>query len=112
MEIDLSGATDVDRGETVAALAHQQRRRVLGILQAADAPLGLADLAVELARRDDEEDVWERAEHHRLKLYHRHVPKLEDVGLVEFDEERRAVSLSPAAPEAAIDEEVVAQMEA
>ena len=75
------------------------RRDVLESLQEAGVPLSLADLAIELARRetDADESTWERAECYWIELYHNHAPALEAAGLVEYDRERRTVSLSQAA---------------
>lgn len=82
------------------------RRDVLASLQAAGVPLSLADLAVELARReaDAEAETWQRAECLWIELYHNHAPALEAAGVLEYDRERRTVSLSEAAKEQRLEE--------
>lgn len=115
MERDRSGTAelDADRSELVAVLAGQLRRDVVERLQETDVPLSLADLAVELARADGETaaDRWTRAECYWIKLYHNHVPALEEAGLVEYDRDRRTVSLAPGAADGEFDDEAIAAME-
>lgn len=92
-----SGGTARDEGDDPAdRLADPTRRRVLERLQAARVPLSLADLAVELARRETgaDEDAWDRADCYWIELYQTHVPALEAAGLVEYYPDRRTVSLS------------------
>lgn len=75
--------------ELVAAVSHHQRREILKILRTSDRPLALADLAIELVRHleeiSDETEAKRQAEQRQIELYHRHIPKLVDVGLVEYD---------------------------
>lgn len=107
MATDLSKVVGDDWSERSETQSDQRRRDVLGSLQDAGVPLSLADLAVEQARQDGddaEEDVWERAECHWIQLYHNTVPKLEESGLVEYDRDRRTVSLSSTGRELQIDD--------
>lgn len=98
---DPNGTAGGDRDEQSERPADRLRRDVLESLQAADVPLSLADLAMELARReaDADDEPWERAECYWIELYHNHAPALEAAGLVEYDRERRTVSLSAAGRE-------------
>lgn len=98
---DRSDAVDDDRDGPSERPVDRIRRRVLESLEAAGCPLGLADLAVELARQEagPGADAWERAECRWIELYHNHVPALEAAGLVEYHRERRTVALSPGALE-------------
>lgn len=115
MERDRSGTAELegDRSELAAVLAGQLRRGVVERLLETDVPLSLADLAVELARADVEAegDRWTRAECYWIKLYHNHVAALEDAGLVEYDRDRRTVSLAPGAADWEFDDEAIAAME-
>lgn len=97
MKIDLAtaGATP-DRH--LEALADESRRHVLASLCEADGPVTLTELAVDLADAEREpatvaadEDPVRRRE---IALYHRHAPKLDEAGLVEFDAARRTVTLA------------------
>ena len=97
MEIDLS-ETGAAEERCFEALANESRRTILSALCEAGTPLSLAELAVELAQTDagpteigGDSDPIKRYE---IELYHRHVPKLADTGLVEFDQDRRVVSLT------------------
>lgn len=98
--------TTVERGsdEVFGALAHDRRRRVLAVLRAAEEPLSLTEVAIELTRRhggpdgpgrEDPADV-------RVALHHRHLPKLADAGLVEYDAAEKTVALAASAPAAAV----------
>jgi len=78
------------------ALAHRYRRFALAALSSRDEPMALADLAVDVAKRETgDTGEWvskERAREIEISLYHVHVPKLEDVGLVEYDRDRNTVA--------------------
>lgn len=94
---DTSAAAGGDGDDPADRPADPTRRRVIGCLRDAGVSLSLADLALELARREpdgDEEDVWDRADCYWVELFHTHVPALEAAGLVEYRPERRTVSLS------------------
>jgi predicted transcriptional regulator len=94
IELDQMG-TAADR--CYEALADEQRRRVLAALCEAEAPLSLTELAAELTRSetDPQGGVGPDLENRTVQLYHRHIPKLVDAGLVEFDRDRRRVALAP-----------------
>ena len=101
MQTGPRGARDDEHGVVKEATTNPQRRRILAVLRDANAPMGLADLALELARRDGESseaDVWTRAEDYRIDLYHNHVPRLEAAGLVAYDDDRRSVELATDGP--------------
>lgn len=92
--------TDERPGDSTAepllsVLTHRHRRSVLRRLAAADDALHLADLARDLAR---EESVDEReAGRIYVRLYHVHVPKLREAGVVSFDPESKLAATTPAA---------------
>jgi len=71
------------------ALRHPYRRGLLFALVEDDA--GSIDLA-DWAPRGPEGEVAVDDEFFRLTMYHRHLPKLADLGYVEWDRERGAVS--------------------
>ena len=97
MEIDLSNTGAADE-LCYEALAHENRRYVLTALCESETPLSLTELAVELV--DERSDVVEvgvdrtAVERQKIELYHRHLPKLDDSGLVDFDVDRRLVRLA------------------
>lgn len=67
-------------------LDHRYRRRTLRRLRGE--PVHLADLAGEIAREHPGDPEPERV---YVELYHVHVPKLEDAGLVAFDPDEKTV---------------------
>ena len=84
--------------ELFAVLSNQRRRYALQCLGEEQKPMVLADLVIGVAEREQEAPVSdipaEDVDRIRLSLYHSHVPKLADVGLVEYTPERELVSLS------------------
>lgn len=100
MESDANHETEGrERDELFEALTHQHRRRVLAVLRTAGQPLTLTALAEELALRSDGDAGEDETEGLRVSLYHRHLPKLADTGLVEFDADRKRVALVGTVPE-------------
>lgn len=84
------------RDELRAALAEHGRRHVLRCLRSAETPMALADLTDELVRRvGDASPTGVQDERERIYalLYHLHLPKLADGGLVSFDPDRKLVDL-------------------
>jgi len=89
------GLGDVRDDERLKALANERRRLALDCLPCGEAPTALADVARRIAVSEAEAPVDAVATDHveRVKrsLYHVHLPKLDDVGLVAFDPEERTV---------------------
>jgi len=83
------------RDALFSALADGRRRFVIGALESCGGSLALADLAAEVADRDEGTDasVSEHVRRVEIELYHVHVPKLAAVGLVQFDRDRNVVWL-------------------
>ncbi|QLH81788.1 DUF7344 domain-containing protein [Halosimplex pelagicum] len=80
------------------ALADERRRRVVRLLDDADAALTIEELAERMVERDDggPDSAADEAAITRLRtsLYHVHVPKLSDAGVVRFSPEQRRVRLT------------------
>ena len=78
-------------------LSNARRRETLAVLRDAGAPLALADLAADLVEREAGPAAgapdYDAIQRWCVMLYHTHVPKLADAGLVEFDADRRIVSI-------------------
>lgn len=93
----------VGEEEVYEVLANRERRRIISILQNANEPLALAEIATELAEREglEGEERWERADRLRIELYHCHLPKLDKADVVEYDEDRAVAWDSPFEPESA-----------
>lgn len=91
--------TEADALDTIFDLLSSPRRRhVLRCLDEYDDPLALADLADEVAVREYDRPLTETSPEEvkriYVSLYHTHVPKLEDAGVVEYNQERDLVSLA------------------
>lgn len=86
---------DENTDRVLRALAARRRRVALSLLRDLGT-LTLADLADELAEREHGTTIDrippEKVKTTYMSLYHRHVPKLEAAGLVEYDQERDMVA--------------------
>lgn len=82
------------RDRLLRALSSKRRRYVLSFLDRLGT-LTLADLADELAEQEHDASIdqipAEDVKSLYMSLYHQHVPKLEEAGLVEYDQERDLV---------------------
>lgn len=96
-ETDPSTETEPSTDRLFDVLSHARRRSVLYCLRQYENPMALADLADEVAVRENETVVAdvpnEEVTRIYTSLYHSHVPKLENVGLVEYDQDRDTVAL-------------------
>lgn len=79
-------------------LSNRRRRHVLRCLDEYDDPMALADLADEVAVREHgtalTEISAEEVKRIYVSLYHSHVPRLEDAGVVEYNQDRDLVALT------------------
>ena len=77
-------------------LADSRRRYVIDCLEEYEEVATLSELARDVAVREDNctvADVSEdRLEYVRNDLYHKHLPKLDDAGAVEFDASARTIA--------------------
>ena len=84
-------------------LAHHRRRYVLRELRQHADPMSLADVADEVAVRENETPITDipadEVKRVYMSLYHTHIPKLEAADLVRYDQERDTVLLSEQAEE-------------
>lgn len=92
------GSTVPDGGsvdDILSALADRQRHHLLAVLQEVATPEAVPaltrSLAVEADRAGDDQ-----IEDLRVRLYHVHVPKLEDAGLVTYHDDQNTVDLTDA----------------
>lgn len=71
-------------------LAHQRRRYVLAFLADDDRSIAVADLAEDIAVRENDgmlaEIPKETIQSISTSLHHRHLPKLVDAGFIEYDD--------------------------
>lgn len=114
-EPDFAALTELDLGTDalIAVLSDSRRRFVLACLQKYATPMALADLADVLASWEHDAELNEipadDVKTIYISLYHRHIPKLADVGLVEYSQERDAVTLTQESQELPLMESLLSQ---
>ncbi len=100
---DERSAADAPSVSEVFAMLSRKRRRIVLEALLDHRHMTMADLAEQVACREEETAFAELDEEEVLEVYtslwHQHVPKLEEGGLVEYDEEHDLVALAPAADE-------------
>lgn len=89
---------DFDAEVLFGALSDSRRRFVLSCLREYATPMALGDIADELAVREQEVPITaisaEEVTSIYISLYHCHIPKMADVGIVEYSQDRDAVTLT------------------
>lgn len=95
--------TQVSVDTVFEVLSNSRRRLVLSMVRRREDPVPVSTLsaavgAYEAGISPDEVDASERKRIY-VSLYQSHIPKLEDAGLVEYDDEARTVRGTPAASE-------------
>lgn len=78
----------------IDVLVDARRRRALAILADRTSPIDLEVLARDVAGVTGADTAAEAVEQIALELHHHHLPKLEDVGLLEYDPGRRLVEVA------------------
>lgn len=100
--LSAAGLDDVRDDETLEALADERRRLALDCLPSRGETAALTDLTRRVAVGEAEAPVdavsEERIERVKRSLYHVHLPRLDDVGLVAFDPEERTVERTDESP--------------
>jgi len=90
---ELSDAAGLE--DTFDVLSNRRRREALRRLAAHDEPMALADLADEVTVAERGAPITdipaEAVKRVYITLYHTHVPRLENVGFVRYDQERDLV---------------------
>jgi len=94
----VSTNADADVDALYHVLSASRRRFVLRLLGDHSTPMALADVADELAAWERDADLTEvpaaDVKSVYMSLYHVHVPKMEDAGVVEYGQQRDAVALA------------------
>ncbi|UTF53179.1 DUF7344 domain-containing protein [Natronosalvus rutilus] len=82
--------------ETLRAVAAERRRLLLSVLEEHEQELTLPDAAEEVAQCETGKPITElsaeRVANVYISLYHDHLPRLVDAGLLEYDQERDLVA--------------------
>lgn len=83
-------------------LANTQRQKAVAILRERNQPIALADLARDIVRSEQsnttEPPDSEAIRDCQITLYHSHIPKLCDAGLVNYNPENRTASYAKNGP--------------
>lgn len=89
---------DVEADDLFDVLSDARRRFVLACLREYATPMALADVADELATWEHDAPITQISEEEvtslYLSLYHMHIPKMDDAGIIEYSQERDAVALT------------------
>ena len=112
--IDAQGVRDdrgLSRDDAFEMLSNRRRRFIIHHLQHAEAATSLSDLAEQVAAWENDTTVGELASDERKTVYTSlqqfHLPKMDETGVVEFDDRAGEVELTDAAEELDIYLEVV-----
>ncbi len=89
---------EISQSDVFDVLSNPRRRFVLYYLREVESPVQLNDLARAIAAWENDTDESELTDQDRkrvyVSLYQTHIPKLTDVGLVEYDQDEGTVSLT------------------
>lgn len=86
----ITGSRSISTDELLRLFADEDRRRVVECLaETEDGSATVADLAVAL--ETDPPEPGARPEEMALALHHRHLPKLDAAGVVDYDPDRQLV---------------------
>lgn len=95
---ETSEATPVGLSLACELLAHPHRRHALSVLRERGSQMTLDEVARAVTLRVDGvtlgDDFRERFDQVRVGLYHNHLPKLCDAGVIAYDRDRRTVALA------------------
>ncbi|MFP9191686.1 DUF7344 domain-containing protein [Natronosalvus vescus] len=84
--------------EVLQALGHQRRRLLYDVLRTHEQELTLPDAAEEVAQQEANRPITElsaeRIADVYISLYHDHLPRLVEAGLLEYDQENDLVALA------------------
>ncbi|NUC72562.1 hypothetical protein HTZ84_09610 [Haloterrigena sp. SYSU A558-1] len=93
--INEEGSANLNTDSLFNLLANQRRRYALSVLSKHQNPIALADLAEEVAIREEDTKITdispEKVKNIYMMLYHAHIPKLEDENFVEYNQDRDTV---------------------
>ena len=86
--------TDLSESERYVLLSARRRRTAMAVLDGGATPISLTDLAVEIAVRETGDVVVDRGtvEDVRIELHHCHLPKMADMGVIDYDRDGRRVT--------------------
>lgn len=85
----------LSENERHVLLSAKRRRLVLDVLSDLTSPVEIDELAAEVAKREDGLDADDDGDRKgvAITLFHRHLPKMDDFGVLDFDPDRQRVTL-------------------
>lgn len=90
---------DLSKDELFRILSNSRRRYIIYYLHEAGDEMSLKELAARIAAVENGTSVDEVTDEERqrvyISLYQTHLPKLEEAGIVSYDDEERIVALTP-----------------
>ena len=92
---DQPSLDDLSESDAFALLAHRRRRLLLRLLQDYSTPFSLAELATLVAECEYENPSVDLRRVVYVSLYHTHLPKLEEAGVILHDPDRGTVTEGP-----------------
>lgn len=84
---DPPGVEDLPEDDRHRVLSNRRRRILLGVLADRSLPIGVEEVAASVASQEDafEDGRREAVERVAIALHHKHVPQLEELGILEYD---------------------------
>lgn len=92
------------RSECCRLLASERRRTVLAVLGGRTAPVDLRDLAREISVRGDDAMEAGTADRVAVTLHHNHLPRMDDLGLLDYDPGANRIESCPDAGDGPIEQ--------
>lgn len=85
---------DLTEDEQYGLLRADRRRLVLTILTEQSTPIELADLAAEIAAQEESSDATSEETLNRIQvtLHHTHLPKMDDLGVIDYNANSRRIT--------------------
>jgi hypothetical protein len=111
MGIAHTDGPSIDPGEIHDILRNDRRRRVIKQLQSQLEPVSLRDLSERIAASEAGESPAPRNVRESVynSLHQTHLPKLDDMGIIDYDTDRKTVALESGASDVDVYMEVVAR---
>ena len=98
-----TGTADLTTDERHRLLSNDRRRATLAVLSDRTAPVELDDLAAAVADRIDADAADEElVDRMKASLHHAHLPKMDSLGVVEYEPGTRRVESYRPVPDAAV----------
>jgi|AntRauMinimDraft_3_1070383.scaffolds.fasta_scaffold00635_5 hypothetical protein len=98
---EFAGTADLSTSDRHKVLAAERRRVALDVLSDRSTPVDLEDLAVAIARRETDADVVDEeiVEQVAITLHHTHLPKMGELGVINYDPDSTVVESCPRRPD-------------